>query len=133
MNANYGNTLRSPTSAQPQTPHFTFLFEKKKNTTTGFVYATVVLGHVAGLSEKACLYAGADWLSSLVNQRLVSGQLQRVYDALCYNQNDMDLMAPPTLCPLAVFIAREVSATDRKSLGSSGLSFFGIGMKVDRF
>ena len=93
----------------------------------------MVLGHVAGLSEKACLYAGADWLSSLVNQRLVSGQLQRVYDALCYNQNDMDLMAPPTPCPLAVFIAREVSATDRKSLGSSGLSFFGIGMKVDRF
>ena len=32
-----------------------------------------------------------------------------------------------------VFIAREVSAIGRKSLGSLGLSFLGIGITVERF
>ena len=32
-----------------------------------------------------------------------------------------------------VFVTREVSATGRKSLGSFGLSFFGIGITVDNF
>ena len=32
-----------------------------------------------------------------------------------------------------VFVTMEVSATGRKSLGSFGLSFFGIGITVDNF
>ena len=32
------------------------------------VYTTEVVGQLSGLSKEACLYAGADWLSSSVGQ-----------------------------------------------------------------
>ena len=39
-----------------------------------FVYATVVLSQLTGMSKEVCLYAGADWLSSSVSHRVVTGQ-----------------------------------------------------------
>ena len=38
------------------------------------IYTTMGLGETAGLSKEACLYTGADWLSSSVRQRVAKGQ-----------------------------------------------------------
>ena len=46
-----------------------------------FVYITMVLGQPAGLPEEAYLYASADWLSSSVSQRIVSGQQISMYES----------------------------------------------------
>ena len=40
---------------------------------TCFVYTTVVLRLPRGLSMEVCVYAGADWFSSAVNQRVARG------------------------------------------------------------
>ena len=52
--------------------HFTIVSEN--GTATRFVYSTIILGQPAGLSQEACLHAGADWLRSSVNQWVARGQ-----------------------------------------------------------
>ena len=47
----------------------------KNNTATCFADITILLGQPDGLSTETCLYAGADRLSSSLNQRMARGQL----------------------------------------------------------
>ena len=47
----------------------------EQNMGTGFIYTTLALGQSLGLSKGVCLYAGTDWLSSYVSQRVVRGQM----------------------------------------------------------
>ena len=47
----------------------------EQNMGTGFIYTTLALGQSLGLSKRVCLYAGTDWLSSYVSQRVVRGQM----------------------------------------------------------
>ena len=52
---------------------FTVVFEN--NTATCFLYTTIVPGQPTSLSKEACLYAGADWLSLCVSQRVAKSNL----------------------------------------------------------
>ena len=53
--------------------HFSIAFNN--SIATHFVNTAMVLGQPAGFSKEACLYMGADWLSSSVCHRVVRGQL----------------------------------------------------------
>ena len=56
-------------------PHSRFAVLFENNVTTCFVDTTVELEQPAVLSnEVCCLYAGADWLSSSVRQRVARDQ-----------------------------------------------------------
>ena len=72
--ANHTTRVRIHASICTALKRFTVVFEN--NTATNFVYTAMVLGQPNGLSKEARLYAGADWLSSPVSQRVARGQLQ---------------------------------------------------------
>ena len=57
---------------------FTVVFES--NTVTCFIYSTaLVLGQLAVLCKEACLYTGANWLSSSVIQSVARGLFMVIY------------------------------------------------------
>ena len=62
----------------------------------------MVPGQPAGLSKEACLYAGADWLSSSVSQRVARSQVQLQFSNCSATDSDNVFRQPTVLKDVGV-------------------------------